>query len=115
MLALALGSLGYERQDVVPSYDKTSFTVSNVSNVLQYYQIVGGNWAQITWRQAEMDAWGRCFNGVPGYLATVDDAAENAFLLGKMLAHKGHMPIRKCDLLRVQQGVVPKGGELVCT
>ena len=54
-----------------------------------HYQIVGGNWAQITWRQAEMDAWGRCFNGVPGYLATVDEAAENAFLLGKMLAHKG--------------------------
>ena len=26
---------------------------------------------------------------MPGYLATVDDAAENAFLLGKMLAHKG--------------------------
>ena len=44
-----------------------------------HYQIVGGNWAQITWRQAEMDAWGRCFGGVPGYLATVDDAAENAF------------------------------------
>ena len=48
-----------------------------------------GNWARITWRQAEMDAWGRCFEGVPGYLATVDDAAENAFLLGKMLAHQG--------------------------
>ena len=54
-----------------------------------HYQVIGGNWAQITWRQAEMDAWGRCFGGVPGYLATVDDAAENAFLLGKMLAHQG--------------------------
>jgi hypothetical protein len=54
-----------------------------------HYQIIGGNWAQITWRQAEMDAWGRCFGGVPGYLATVDDAAENAFLLGKMLSHQG--------------------------
>ena len=54
-----------------------------------HYQIVGGNWAQITWRQAEMDAWGRCFGGVPGSLATVEDAAVNALVLGKMLAHQG--------------------------
>ena len=44
-----------------------------------------------------MDAWGRCFGGVPGYLATVDDAAENAFLLGKMLAHQGRVGQRGLD------------------
>jgi len=55
-----------------------------------HYQIIGGNWAKLTWKQVEMDAWSRCYGGVPGYLATVDDAAENAFLLNKMTSHQGY-------------------------
>ena len=43
----------------------------------------------MTWKAAEMDAWSRCYNGKPGYLASVDDAAENAFLVAKMTGHGG--------------------------
>lgn len=54
-----------------------------------HYQIIGGNWVKMTWKAAEMDAWSRCYNGKPGYLASVDDAAENAFLVAKMTGHGG--------------------------
>lgn len=55
-----------------------------------HYQIVGGDWVQMTWRASEQDAWGRCYGGAPGYLATVDSAEENLFLLQKMQNHHGY-------------------------
>ena len=55
-----------------------------------HYQVVGGNWVQMTWRASEQDAWGRCYGGAPGYLATVDSAEENLFLLQKMQQHHGY-------------------------
>ncbi|KAH8047619.1 hypothetical protein JL720_16040 [Aureococcus anophagefferens] len=54
-----------------------------------HYQVVGGNWVQETWRGAEQDAWGRCYGGA-GYLATIDSAEENDFLLRKMTTHHGY-------------------------
>lgn len=54
-----------------------------------HYQVIGGNWVKMTWKAAEMDAWSRCHNGVPGYLASIGDAAENAFLLSKMTSDHG--------------------------
>ena len=45
-----------------------------------YYQLVPMYEASITYRQAIVEAEARCFNGMPGYLATPTTAAENAFL-----------------------------------
>lgn len=55
-----------------------------------HYQIVGGDWAKMTWRGAEQDAWGRCYNRKPGYLASIDSQEENDFLTNKMVAHGGY-------------------------
>lgn len=45
-----------------------------------HYQILGGNWAQITWHSAQQDAWYRCYKGSPGYLASINSADENEYL-----------------------------------
>jgi len=54
-----------------------------------HYQVIGGDWAQMTWRDAEYDSWGRCFNGQPGYLATIGSADENDYLRQKLISHHG--------------------------
>ena len=37
-----------------------------------HYQIIGSKDAEISWRQATMDANSRCYGGQPGYLANID-------------------------------------------
>lgn len=54
------------------------------------YQLIGGNWAKLMWREAEQDAWGRCYKNSPGYLASIDSADENNFLQGILLGHPGY-------------------------
>lgn len=54
-----------------------------------HYQIIGGNWAKITWREAEQDSWGRCYQGSPGYLASINSEAENKFLMSSLIAANG--------------------------
>lgn len=54
-----------------------------------HYQIVGGNWAKMTWRSSESDAWGRCYDKAPGYLASIGSSEENDFLTAKMVSHHG--------------------------
>eukprot|EP00629_Pelagomonadales_sp_RCC1024_P003566 CAMPEP_0119259186 /NCGR_PEP_ID=MMETSP1329-20130426/100_1 /TAXON_ID=114041 /ORGANISM="Genus nov. species nov., Strain RCC1024" /LENGTH=263 /DNA_ID=CAMNT_0007258551 /DNA_START=247 /DNA_END=1038 /DNA_ORIENTATION=+ len=55
-----------------------------------HYQLIGGNWVQETWRSAEADAWGRCYGGAPGYLATINDAGEQTFLHDKLANHPAY-------------------------
>lgn len=70
-------------------YDAVLYGDEAVSFAGHHYQIVGGNWVSITWRAAEQDAWGRCFNGKPGYLASIESDEENDFLLSKLTNHAG--------------------------
>jgi hypothetical protein len=46
-----------------------------------YYQAIGGTYAKITWHDAVRDASHRCHNGATGYLVTIQDKAENDFVL----------------------------------
>ncbi|KAJ8605374.1 hypothetical protein CTAYLR_002379 [Chrysophaeum taylorii] len=55
-----------------------------------HYQVIGGNWAKITWRTAEQDAWSRCYDGAPGYLATIESEEENAYLQSQLVYHHGY-------------------------
>ena len=56
-----------------------------------HYQIVGGDWGKLTWRDAENDAWGRCYGGKPGYLATIQTPEENEYLRSQMITSQGYM------------------------
>lgn len=55
-----------------------------------HYQIVGGDWAYITFREAESDAWSRCYGGVPGHLASIESAGENEFLRNLLIDAAGY-------------------------
>ena len=56
-------------------------------NDVHHYQVVGAPWAQLTWRDAQLDAWGRCFNGLRGHLAEVNNEKENEFFVEQLRAH----------------------------
>lgn len=54
-----------------------------------HYQVVGGHWAKMSWKAAEMDAWSRCFKGKAGKLAMVNSKEENELLMARMRSHHG--------------------------
>ena len=56
-------------------------------NDVHHYQIVGAPWAKLTWRDAQLDAWGRCFNGLRGHLAEVNNEKENEFFVEQLRDH----------------------------
>ena len=56
-------------------------------NDVHHYQVVGAPWAQLTWRDAQLDAWGRCYKGLRGHLAEVNNEKENEFFVEQLRAH----------------------------
>mmetsp|Transcript_18620 Transcript_18620/g.57252 ORF Transcript_18620/g.57252 Transcript_18620/m.57252 type:complete len:277 (+) Transcript_18620:108-938(+) len=56
-----------------------------------HYQLVGGDWAAITFRDAEYDAWGRCYGGRAGHLASIHSVAENEFIRSLLVNAPGYV------------------------
>mmetsp|Transcript_8647 Transcript_8647/g.22038 ORF Transcript_8647/g.22038 Transcript_8647/m.22038 type:complete len:267 (-) Transcript_8647:248-1048(-) len=71
-------------------YGDLLYGIPTVEYEGHHYQIVGGNWAKITWRDAEQDAWWRCYQGKPGYLASINSQEENDFLVNELKNDHGY-------------------------
>ena len=59
------------------------------------YQFVGDPTAGITWREAQQDAAGRCYEGKRGYLASINSEDEQIFALASLHHVKRYTPDSK--------------------